>query len=62
VNWRPCKLLGHRTTSTTITAPQVIIQPTGDYGSGASSTSKQVGQIAANYSEGYQDLKVVGAN
>ena len=53
------------TSSTTITATQVIVQPTGDYGSaassaagvvafqqGAPSTSKQVGQIPANYSEG----------
>jgi hypothetical protein len=51
--------------STTITATQVIVQPTGDYGSAASSaagvvpfqqgapaTSKQVGQIPANYTEG----------
>jgi hypothetical protein len=53
------------TSSTTITATQVIVQPTGDYGSaasstagvvafqqGAPSTSKQVGQIPANYSQG----------
>jgi hypothetical protein len=53
------------TSSTTITATQVIVQPAGDYGSGASSsagvvafqqgapsTSKQVGQIPANYSQG----------
>ena len=53
------------TSSTTITATQVVVQPTGDYGSaassaagvvafqqGASSTSKQVGQIPANYSQG----------
>lgn len=53
------------TSGTTITATQVIVQPTGDYGSAASSaagvipfqqgaptTSKQVGQIPANYSEG----------
>jgi hypothetical protein len=51
------------TSSTTITATQVIGQPTGDYGSaassaagvvpfsGAASTSKQVGQIP-NYTEG----------
>jgi hypothetical protein len=52
------------TSSTTITARQVIVQPTGDYGSAASSaagvvpfsqgtasTSKQVGQIP-NYTEG----------
>jgi hypothetical protein len=52
------------TSSTTITATQVIVQPTGDYGSaassaagvvpfsqGAASTSKQVGQIP-NYTEG----------
>jgi hypothetical protein len=51
--------------STTITATQVIVQPTGDYGSAASSaagvvpfqqgapaTAKQVGQIPANYTEG----------
>ena len=53
------------TSSTTITATQVIVQPPGDYGSvassaagvvafqqGAASTSKQVGQIPANYSQG----------
>jgi hypothetical protein len=53
------------TNGTTITATQVIVHPTGDYGSAASSaagvipfqpgapaTSKQVGQIPANYSEG----------
>jgi hypothetical protein len=53
------------TSSTTITATQVIVQPTGDYGSAASSaagvvafqqgapaTSRQVGQIPANYSQG----------
>jgi hypothetical protein len=53
------------TNGTTITATQVIVQPTGDYGSAASSaagvipfqrgaptTSKQVGQIPANYIEG----------
>jgi hypothetical protein len=53
------------TSGTTITATQVIVQPTGDGGSAASSaagvipfqpgapaTSKQVGQIPANYSEG----------
>jgi hypothetical protein len=53
------------TASTTITATQVIVQPTGDYGSaassaagvvafqqGAPSTSKQVGQIPPNYSQG----------
>jgi hypothetical protein len=53
------------TSSTTITASQVIVQPTGDYGSaassaagvvafqqGAPSTAKQVGQIPANYSQG----------
>jgi hypothetical protein len=53
------------TSSTTITATQVIVQPTGDHGSaassaagvvafqqGARSTSKQVGQIPANYSQG----------
>jgi hypothetical protein len=53
------------TNGTTITATQVIVQPTGDYGSaassaagvvpfqqGASSASKQVGQIPANYTQG----------
>ncbi|GHO60362.1 hypothetical protein [Ktedonobacter robiniae] len=53
------------TNSTTITATQVIVQPTGSGGSATSSTaavipfqrgaptaSKQVGQIPANYSEG----------
>jgi hypothetical protein len=53
------------TSGTTITATQVIVQPTGDGGSTASSaagvipfqagapaTSKQVGQIPANYIEG----------
>jgi hypothetical protein len=53
------------TNSTTITATQVIVQPPGDYGSagsstagvvafqeGASSTSKEVGQIPADYSQG----------
>src|SRR5437588_6817025 len=53
------------TSGTTITATQVIVQPTGDCGSatssaagvipfqrGAPTTSKQVGQIPANYSEG----------
>ena len=53
------------TNGTTITATQVTVEPTGDYGSAASSaagvipfqrgaptTSKQVGQIPANYSEG----------
>jgi hypothetical protein len=53
------------TSGTTITATQVIVQPAGDGGSAASSaagvipfqagapaTSKQVGQIPANYSEG----------
>jgi hypothetical protein len=53
------------TNGTTITATQVIVQPTGNYGSaassaagvipfqsGAQSTSKQVGQIPANYSQG----------
>ena len=52
------------TSGTTITATQVIVQPTGDYGlaassaagvvpfqQGASSTSKQIGQIP-NYTEG----------
>jgi hypothetical protein len=53
------------TSGTTITAAQVILQPTGGVGSAASSaagvvpfqrgaatTSKQVGQIPANYSQG----------
>jgi hypothetical protein len=53
------------TNGTTITAAQAIVQPAGNYGSAASSaagvipfqrsapsTSKQVGQIPANYSEG----------
>jgi hypothetical protein len=53
------------TSGTTITATQVIVQPTGGGGSatssaagvipfqrGAPTTSKQVGQIPANYSEG----------
>jgi hypothetical protein len=53
------------TSGTTITATQVIVQPTGAGGSaassaagvvpfqkGAPSTSKQVGQIPANYTEG----------
>jgi hypothetical protein len=53
------------TNGTTITATQVVLQPAGDYGSAASSaagvipfqrgaptTSKQVGQIPANYTEG----------
>jgi hypothetical protein len=53
------------TSGTTITATQVIVQPTGGDGSaassaagvipfqrGAPSTSKQVGQIPANYTEG----------
>jgi hypothetical protein len=53
------------TNGTTITATQVTVEPAGDYGSAASSaagvvpfqrgaptTSKQVGQIPANYSEG----------
>jgi len=53
------------TSGTTITATQVIVQPTGGGGSATSSaakvipfqrgtptTSKQVGQIPANYSEG----------
>jgi hypothetical protein len=53
------------TSGTTITATQVIVQPTGGGGSGTSSaagvvpfqpgapsTSKQVGQIPANYSQG----------
>ncbi|MDX6294341.1 MAG: hypothetical protein QOH50_3416 [Kribbellaceae bacterium] len=53
------------TSGTTITATKVIMQPTGDYGSaassaagvvpfkrGAPSASKQVGQVPANYVEG----------
>jgi hypothetical protein len=53
------------TSGTTITAVQVILQPTGDYSAaassaagvvpfqtGAPSTSKQVGQIPPNYSQG----------
>jgi hypothetical protein len=52
------------TSGTTITAAQVVVQPTGGGGSaassagvipfqpGAPSTSKQVGQIPANYSQG----------
>jgi hypothetical protein len=49
------------TNGTTITATQVIVQPTGGSGSaagvipfqpGAPTTSKQVGQIPANYSQG----------
>ena len=53
------------TSSTTITATQVIVQPTGNYGAGAvsaagvvpfqqgaPSTAKQVGQIPSNYTEG----------
>jgi hypothetical protein len=53
------------TSGTTITATQVVVQPTGDYGSaasaaagvipfqrGAPSASKQVGQIPPNYTEG----------
>ena len=56
---------GTSVAGTTVTATQVILQPTGDYGpaassaagvipfqSGAPSTSKQVGQIPANYSQG----------
>jgi hypothetical protein len=53
------------TNGTTITATQVIVRPTGDYGSAASSAagvvafqqgapaaSKQVGQIPASYTQG----------
>jgi hypothetical protein len=53
------------TNGTTITATQIIVQPNGSYGSaaatsagvipfkqGAPSTSKQVGQIPSNYTEG----------
>ena len=61
----PVLVLG-TTSGTTITATQVIVQPTGGAGSaassaaagvipfqqGAPSTAKQVGQIPANYSEG----------
>jgi hypothetical protein len=60
----PVLVLG-TTSGTTITATQVIVQPTGDFGSAASSaagvipfqrgaptTSKQVGQIPSNYSQG----------
>ena len=60
----PVLVLG-TTSGTTITATQVIVQPTGGGGSatssaakvvpfqrGAPSTSKQVGQIPANYSQG----------
>jgi hypothetical protein len=60
----PVLVLG-TTSGTTITATQVIVQPTGDGGSaaysaagvipfqrGAPTTSKQDGQIPANYSEG----------
>ncbi|HEY2765150.1 MAG TPA: hypothetical protein VGJ13_14260 [Pseudonocardiaceae bacterium] len=60
----PVLVLG-TTSGTTITATQVIVQPTGGSGSatssaagvipfqrGAPSTSKQVGQIPANYTEG----------
>jgi hypothetical protein len=61
----PVLVLG-MTTGTTITATQVIVQPTGGVGSatssaaagvipfqpGAPTTSKQVGQIPANYSQG----------
>jgi hypothetical protein len=62
---QPVLVLG-TTSGTTITATQVIVQPPGGVGSavssaavgvipfqsGAPSTSKQVGQIPANYSEG----------
>ena len=60
----PVLVLG-TTSGTTITATQVIVQPTGSDGSatssaagvipfqrGAPTTSKQVGQIPANYSQG----------
>jgi hypothetical protein len=60
----PVLVLG-TTNGTTITATQVIVQPTGGGGSatysaskviafqqGAPTTSKQVGQIPANYSQG----------
>jgi hypothetical protein len=60
----PVLVLG-TTSGTTITATQVIAQPTGSNGSstssaakvvpfqrGAATTSKQVGQIPANYSQG----------
>jgi hypothetical protein len=62
--WETVLVLG-TTNGTTITATQVIVQPAGDYGSaassaagvvpfqqGAPSTSKQVGQIPANYTQG----------
>ena len=60
-----CVLVLGTTNGTTITATQVIVQPTGGGGSatssaagvvpfqrGAPTTSKQVGQIPANYSQG----------
>ena len=56
----PVLVLG-TTSGTTITATQVIVQPTGGSGTssavvpfqrGAPSTSKQVGQIPANYTQG----------
>jgi hypothetical protein len=57
----PVLVLG-TTNGTTITATQVIVQPTGGgsatssavvpFQRGAPSTSKQVGQIPANYSQG----------
>jgi hypothetical protein len=53
------------TSGTTVTAAQVVVQPTGDYSAaassaagvvpfqpGAPSTSKQIGQIPPNYSQG----------
>jgi hypothetical protein len=57
---QPVLVLG-MTNGTTITATQVIVQPAGGSGSatavvpfqrGAPTTSKQVGQIPANYSQG----------
>jgi len=60
-----CVLVLGTTSGTTITATQVIVQPTGScaaatssaagvipFQPGAPSTSKQVGQIPANYTEG----------
>jgi hypothetical protein len=62
---KPVLVLG-TTSGTTITATQVVVQPTGGVGSatssaaagvvpfqqGAPSASKQVGQVPANYTEG----------
>ena len=65
INTGECVLVLGTTSGTTITATQVIVQPTGDCGSATSSaagvipfqrgapiTSKRVGQIPANYSQG----------